>query len=273
VTRKSSGVLEAWDYFRLGTKAFYTASAEGNRDAQGLFRRAIELDPEFAQAYGFLSYAIVLSMMYFETDPTEARLTEATELGRKAVELDERDALCRFMHGRALIAARRYGEALEELETARQMNRNLALVHCGLGDSLTYEGRIREAIPFFETAIELSPHDPMRWAFLSYRALAHILAGEFDEAAKWAHKATRVPNCHYWAFSHRVVALAHEGKVSEVKAAVAELLQRKPDFSRTMAERRLFYIKHAKQRALYIDGLRKAGLPEAAGTRHTKGER
>ena len=101
----------------------------------------------------------------------------------------------------------------------------------------------------------------MRWAFLSYRALAHILAGEFEEAAKWAYKATRVPNCHYWPFAHRVVALAHGRNASELAAAVADLLQRKPDFSQAMAERQLFYIKDSKQIALYIDGLRKAGLP------------
>ena len=267
VMRKSGDILEAWDYFRLGTKAFYAASAEANREAQRLFRQAIALDSELAQAYGFLSYAIVLSMIYFEADPTEARLKEAVALGRKAVELDERDALCRFMYGRSLIATGRYNEAIDELETACDINPNLALVHCGLGDSLTYEGRIGEAIHFFETAIALSPHDPMRWAFLSYRALAHILAGEFDVAAQWAYKATRLPNCHYWPFSHRVVALAHDGKVNELEAAVAELLQRKPDFSQAMAERQLFYIKDPRQLALYIDGLRKAGLPRTAGSR------
>jgi TolB-like protein len=267
VTRKSGDVLEAWDYFRIGTKSFYTASPDANGEAQRLFRRAVEVDPELAQAYAFLSYAIVLSMVYFDVDPSEARLAEAVELGRKAVELDDRDALCRFMYGRALIAARRYSEALDELETARDINPNLAVVHCGLGDSLTYAGRIGEAIPFFETAIGLSPHDPMRWAFLSYRALAHILAGDFEEGAKWAYKATRVPNCHYWPFSHRVVALAHEGNTNELKAAVADLLQRKPDFSQSMAKRRLFYIKDPKQLALYIDGLRKAGLPRTAASR------
>ena len=267
VTRKSGDLLEAWDYFRLGTKSFYAASPEANREAQRLFRRAVEVDPELAQGYAFLSYAIVLSMVYFDVEPSESGLAEAVELGRKAVELDDRDALCRFMYGRALIAARRYSEALDELETARDINPNLAVVHCGLADSLTYEGRIGEAIPFFETAISLSPHDPMRWAFLSYRALAHILAGQFEEGAKWAYKATRVPNCHYWPFSHRVVALAHEGNTNEVKAAVTDLLQRKPDFSQSMAERRLFYIKDRKQLALYVDGLRKAGLPRTAESR------
>jgi len=35
------------------------------------------------------------------------------------------------------------------------------------------------------------------------------LAGQFDDAHEWAHKATRVPNCHYWPFAHRVSALGH----------------------------------------------------------------
>ena len=104
----------------------------------------------------------------------------------------------------------------------------------------------------------------MQWAFLSYRALAHILGGEFEEGAKWAYKATRVPNCHYWPFSHYVVALAHAGNTNMLETAVANLLQRKPDFSRSLAERRLFYIKDPKQLALYIEGLRKAGLPRTA---------
>ena len=261
VARKPGQALKAWDYFRLGTKSFYSASPEANAEAQRLLRKAIEVDPELAQAHAFLSYAIVLSMVYFEVEPNEARLAEAMQSGRKAVELDERDALCRFMYGRALIAAGRYGEALDELETAREANPNLAVVHCGLGDSLAFAGRISEAIPYFETAIEMSPHDPMRWAFLSYRALAHLLTGEFAQAAQWAYKATRVPNCHYWAFAHRVAALGHLQQKDELCIAVGQLLERKPGFSLALAKRQLFFVKDEAQLGLYLEGLRKSGLP------------
>jgi hypothetical protein len=48
----------------------------------------------------------------------------------------------------------------------------------------------------------------------------------------------------------------------ELKAAVAELLQRKPGFSRGLARRRLFYVKNPVQLDGYVEGLRKAGLPE-----------
>jgi TolB-like protein len=259
--RKAVPALHAWDFFRLGTKHFYKSTDADNLEAQRLLRRAIELDPTLAEAYGFLCYALVLSMIYFDAEPNEEQLDEAIALGRKGVELDERDGLLRFMYGRALLARRAYADALAELETAVELNPSLAVSYCGLGDSLAYEGRISEAIPYFQKAIDLSPHDPLRWAFYSYRALAHIFAQEFESANEWALRATRFPNAHYWAFAHRVSALGHLKRPDERAAAVTDLLQRKPDFSRSFARKRLFYLKDPGQLGLYLEGLRRAGIP------------
>jgi TolB-like protein/DNA-binding winged helix-turn-helix (wHTH) protein/Tfp pilus assembly protein PilF len=261
VERKAVPTLHAWDYFRLGTKHFYRSTAADNLEAQRLFHRAIELDPSLAEAYGFLSYALVLSMVYFEADPSEERLDEAVTVGRKGVELDDQDGLLRFMYGRALLARKAYGDALAELETAVALNPYLAVSYCGLGDTLAYEGRISEAIPYFQKAIDLSPYDPLRWAFCSYRALAHIFAREFELAFDWAQRATRVPNAHYWAFAHCVSALGHLERPEELGVATRELLQRKPDFSCSFARKRLFYVKSPEQLELYVEGLRRAGIP------------
>ncbi len=261
VERKAVPTLHAWDFFRLGTKHFYKSTGADNLEAQRLFHRAIELDPSLAEAYGYLSYALVLSMVYFEADPCDERLDEAVAVGRKGVELDDQDGLLRFMYGRALLARKAYGDALAELETAVELNPYLAVSYCGLGDTLTYEGRISEAIPYFQKAIDLSPYDPLRWAFYSYRALAHIFAREFELACDWAQRATRVPHAHYWPFAHRVSALGHLERPEELRVATRELLQRKPDFSCSFARKRLFYIKSPNQLELYVEGLRKAGMP------------
>jgi tetratricopeptide (TPR) repeat protein len=260
--RKAVPALHAWDFFRLGTKHFYKSTVADNLEAQRLLRRAIELDPNLAEAYGYLCYALVLSMIYFDAEPNEERLNEAVGIGRKAIELDDKDGLLRFMYGRALLARKAYGDALAELETAVELNPSLAVTYCGLGDSLAYEGRIREAIPYFQKAIDLSPHDPLRWAFYSYRALAHIFGREFDLANEWAQRATRVPNAHYWAFAHRVSALGHLGRRDDVAAAIGDLLHRKPDFSATFARKRLFYLKDRDQLELYLEGLRRAGISD-----------
>jgi TolB-like protein len=260
--RKSESALQAWDLYHLGMKHFYKSSAPDNRESQQFFRRAIELDPTLAQAHAWLSYAEVLEMIYFDAEPDEERLDKAIAIARKGVELDHRDAMTHFTCGRALLAKKDYQGALAELESAVELNPNLAAVYCGLGDSLAYEGRFSEAFPHFEKAIELSPHDPQRWAYYSYRSLAHLLAEEFESALEWASKAIRVPNSHYWPFAHRVAALGHLQRVAELPGAVAELLQQKPAFSCSFARERLFYVKNPEHLERYLQGLRRAGIAE-----------
>jgi TolB-like protein len=239
VVRKAAPALHAWDFFRLGTRHFYKSTAPDNLEAQRLFRRAIELDDDLAEAYGYLCYAIVLSMIYFDAEPSDERLEEAIAIGRKGVELDDRDGLIRFMYGRALLAHKAYGHAIAELETAIELNPSLAVSYCGLADSLAYEGRTSEAIPYFQKAIDLSPHDPLRWAFYSYRALAHIFAREFEAAFEWAQKATRVTNAHYWALAHQVSAEGHLDRPNKARSVV-ELLRREAEFTCGFVRRRLF---------------------------------
>ena len=48
----------------------------------------------------------------------------------------------------------------------------------------------------------------------------------------------------------------------ETRAALKELLRRKPEFTVGFARNHLFYIKDSAQIEQYLDGLRKAGVPE-----------
>jgi TolB-like protein/Tfp pilus assembly protein PilF len=261
VLRKPPGTLGAWDHFRLGTHAFHQATPASNQEAAAFFRRALELDPKLAEAHGWLSYALVIGMVYHGDDATPARLDEAVEAARTGAELDDQDGLIRFMHGRALLASGSYDDALAELLAARQLNPSLAVAYCGLGDTLAYMGRFADAFGQFDRAIELSPHDPQRWAFCSYRALAHLLAGEPGLALDWTRQAIRVPRCHFWPLVHQVAALGLLGDREQAAAATAALLQRVPGFSTTAARRRLFYIRDTGYLDRYAAGLQQAGVP------------
>jgi TolB-like protein/Tfp pilus assembly protein PilF len=255
--RKNVG---AWDAYQLGSAEFYKFTQESNLKAQELFRQSIILDPEFAGAHSRLAYAIVLSMVYFDADPNIGPLNEALTLAKRAIELDDQDANSYFTIGRVHLARREYDLAIDALQYALELNPCLAVTYCGLGDSLAYEGRLDEAIEQFETAISLSPHDPFRWAFYSYRSLAHLFRGDFDQAALWARNAVRIPNAQYWARAHLVAALGHLGNQEQAKSAVKDLLNVKPDFSLKFARKHLFYLKRAEQLATYMEGLSKAGV-------------
>jgi TolB-like protein/class 3 adenylate cyclase len=255
--------LGAWDLYQLGLAQFYKFTQESNLKCQDYLREAINLDPEFASAFSRLGYAIVLSMVYFDAMPNKTLMDEALTAAKRAIELDDQDANNYFTIGRVHLARCEYDLAIQALQYALELNPCLAVSYCGLGDSLAYEGRLDEAIEQFELAIKLSPHDPFRWAFYSYRSLAHLFRGEFDQAVFWARNAVRIPNAQYWARAHLVAALGHLGDRVQAASAVADLLQVKPDFSISFAREHLFYLKRADQLETYLTGLSKAGLNEA----------
>jgi len=260
---KSPKNLDAWDSYHLGLSCMYRYTKEGNTEAQRLFRRVIEIDPSFAAAHAGLAYTMFLSAVYFGAMPDAELLDTALREAQEAVALDDKDAMSYFILGRIRLIRREYELSIADLETAIELNPCLATAHCGLGDSLAYSGRLAEAIPRFEEAIRLSPHDPRRWAFLVYGSLALMFLERHEEAAEWANRAVGVPNATFWANAQLVAVLSFSGRIEEARVAVTDLLRREPEFSSArFAEKFLFYVKDPALIERYGDGLRRAGLPE-----------
>jgi TolB-like protein/Tfp pilus assembly protein PilF len=253
--------LHAWDCYHLGIANFYKFTAEGNQEAQRLLQQSRELDPDFAEAHAWWAYATVLGMVYWDTEPEPELMDAALAAAREAVALDGQNALLYMLMGRVQLARREYRSALTENEKAISLNPTLAPAYCGLGDSLAYEGRYDEAIAQFKKAVEMSPNHPQLWAFLSYGALAFLFDRQFENALEWAERARDIPNCQYWATAHSVVALAFLGRAGTARRRVESLLSEEPNFTLAFAEKRLFYLKRPEQKALYLEGLEKAGVP------------
>ncbi|NJN40183.1 MAG: tetratricopeptide repeat protein [Gammaproteobacteria bacterium] len=260
--RKPTRNLGAWDCYHLGMAHVYTFTKEGNTQAQKLFRRAIELDDQFAQAHARLAYCMVLEMVYYEAEPSQTVLDEALRLVQRAVFLDDQEAFCHLAVARVRLARREYALALIACEAALKLNPHSAVAYCVFANGLAYSGRLEDSLGALEEAIRLSPNDPWRPAFFSYGSMAHLLLGHFETAAEWARSAISLPNCQHWAHAHLAAALGQLGKVDEANAALAELLQMKPEFSCSYARQHLFYLESDEQVEQYVDALRHAGLRE-----------
>ena len=254
--------LRAWDGYHLGVMHFFRFTTEGNREAQRLLQQSRELDPNFGEAHAWWAYAVVLGMVYWDTEPTDELLDLALAATQRALELDDQNAVFYALKARVQLARGEYDKAIAENEIAINLNPTFAAAHCGLADSFAYEGRYEEALEGFQRAIDLSPNDPQRWAFLTYGALALIFKGDYAAAIKWADRASLIPNCQYWTTAHRAVALALLERRDDARKSVERLLEEKPGFSRTFARKKLFYLKRPEQLQLYLDGLKKAGVPD-----------
>lgn len=252
--------MNAWECYHRGLAIQYEFDAATNSEAQRHFRQAIALDPNFGLAYARLSYAIVISTIYFEAEDVDGLLSEALSLAQTAARLDPDDAVVRFALGRVRLARGEYEQSISHLKDAIALNPNMAQAHCGLGDSMAYAGSLDEAMDCFEEAVRVSPTDPYRWAFLSYGATALLFRGDYDEADKWAAKAEAMPNAHYWPTAIRVSSLAHAGRMKEAEAALARLMAMRPGITCDFVRSRLFYLRDADQVETYVSGLASAGL-------------
>jgi DNA-binding winged helix-turn-helix (wHTH) protein len=150
-----------------------------------------------------------------------------------------------------------------DFDTAREMvDRAVALNPNSLraweqrGWTYVVAGQPEEAIRSFARTLWLSPFDPSLFSGFTGMGAAFIGLGRFDEAVAAARKAIRQNELYPVTYRCLAIALAHLRREAEAREAAADLLKLEPGFriSEWPAGRRLPQI--------YIDGLRKAGLPE-----------
>ena len=117
-------------------------------------------------------------------------------------------------------------------------------------------GLPEEAIRSFERAIRMSPVDPRLYETLTGIGLVLIELGRFDEAIVAGKKALR-QNLNLTTYRCLASAFAHLGRDAEAHDAASRVLEIDPASTISALIARV-----PKISKLFIEGLRKAGLPE-----------
>jgi tetratricopeptide (TPR) repeat protein len=133
--------------------------------------------------------------------------------------------------GRALWLRGAQNESMTELERSVELSPNFALGHYMLGFVHSQSGDPRAAIGATNYSRELSPFDPLQFAMLASRAMAHVRLGEVAEAADWAVKATARPNAHTHILAIAAECLALSNRLDEARQYVARVRERIPAYS------------------------------------------
>jgi adenylate cyclase len=172
--------------------------------------------------------------------------------------IDGNDHLALSMLGYAAAWSGDFETAREMVDRAIASNPNAAFAWSARGWTYRLAGNPEEAIRSFERAVLLSPFDPLLFVTFTEMGVAFIDLGRFDEAIVAAKKALQAKPTHPAACRCLAAALAHLGRDAETKEAVARLLELSPDFR--ISE----WVDRSGPRThpMYIDGLRKADIPE-----------
>ena len=138
--------------------------------AEREFRRAIELNPNYATAHQWFGNLLV----------SLKRFDEALVELRRAEELDPLSPIIGSNLGDALLYARRYDEAVAHLKRVLSLNPDFAIAHFSLGSSYAAKGMYPEAVAELRKYLELDP-DPTGKGYLG---LYLAKSGQRDEALK-----------------------------------------------------------------------------------------
>jgi TolB-like protein/Tfp pilus assembly protein PilF len=260
--RKPTESLDAYDLFFRGMANLYQWTLEGTNEALRLFHRAVELDPDFASAYGAAAYCYVWRKVNGGTVNYEQEMGEARRLARRAVDLGQDDAVALTFGGYTLAhAAGDVEGAAAFIDRALTLNPNLAAAWHYSGLTKIWLGEPDIAIEHLAIAMRLSPLDPFIHHRQGSTGLAHFCAGRYDEACMWSEKSLQGgPN---YAPGYRIAAASNAlvGRIEKAQKIAARLRQLDPEF-RVSSVKDYLPFRRPEDLARYEDGLRKAGLPE-----------
>jgi adenylate cyclase len=261
--RKPTDNLSAYDLYLRALAEFQKFTQSGRDAAVVLLTRALTIDPDYAPAAALIGWCRLLqtavgsSVSADEIAESVRLATQVNETGK-----DQPDALCLAAYTLAFFTGA-HATAAGMIDHALTLNPNSALAWACRGWVAAMQDQVDPAIESLQRAMRLSPLDPLRWVLFGGMCFANSAARHFEEAIDWADRSIREQPRYASAYRMKAIACVHLGRAEEARECARHVLELQPAFTisgwvRTYAAS----LCTPKSLAMYVDGLRKAGLPE-----------
>src|SRR5215475_13586712 len=222
--------LEAHDLFLRGRELILGRkwTREIFDQLVALMTRAIQLDPNYAEAYAGLGFA--------HNQDFHNRFTgspDALDIAERFAAIGvEKGPMAPFPHWVAAIVAlwkKDFDRVKQESEKALALNPNFALACNTRGNAEAYSGHPLAAIPYFERAMRLDPGFSQQ--YMHFLGSAYLVAGRYEAAAASFRERIRLAPETDLSRGLLISALGHLGQNDEAQRIRAELKQVNPNYS------------------------------------------
>ena len=253
---KSEDLLDTYDYVLRG-QALTGDTAKKNREAEGIFERAIELDPSCARAYSGLAVVHLSQFLNDWADNPYEELQIAATNANKAIDCDDTDDKPHWLLGELKMFCGDPGSAQMHLDKALGLNPNDTDVYAAKGVVLSYMSNGEQAVKNLEKAITLNPYHPI-W-YLWGLGLALYLIGDYEAAVYPLREAIERKPDFFTPYQHLVAVYAGLSKFSDAREAAQQVIKTNPHFRcDTVRERHPFQEMASQEQ--YLEALRDGGL-------------
>jgi adenylate cyclase len=257
--RKRPDSLDAYDLYLRALPFAFAAMPEFADQALGLLQKAVAIEPDYAVAHAYIAWC-------FENRYLRGGLDEETRVAgvhhaRIAIATGGDDAtalaVAAFVIG---ILERDYQTAFNAFDQSMALSPSSALAYGFSSIVRAWHGDSPTSVEQAETAIRLSPFDPLIYLPYVGLAYAHFFAGRFEESASAASRAAQSNPGFSVPFVLQTAALARLGRIDEATASAQRALSLEPTL--TIGSFVGSNFTSPERLGLLAEALRQAGLPE-----------
>jgi TolB-like protein len=260
--RKPPEAVDSLHCYLRGMGNVYQWSKDGIDHALSLFHKAIQIDPEFASAYGMAAYCYVQRQSYGWIVDRMQETAECARLARRAAELakDDAAALSKAAHAIASVT-RDIDSGAVFIDRALKLNPKLPAAWYVSGWIRLLLGDPEIAIEHLTQAIRLGPFDPLIFKMHAALAYAHFFSGRYDDASAMAASALRERPNYLTAVRAAAASHALAGRLDRAQSLMAHM--RKRDSALRISNLKdLIPFCRSEDVSKWVDGLQRAGLPQ-----------
>jgi TolB-like protein/Flp pilus assembly protein TadD len=219
VVRKRTDNLEAYDAVLRGQEYHHRLTKEANAQARQLYEKAIELDPQYAEAYAHLGFTYWLEWgNRWSADPKT--MERALAFAQQALALNDSLPTAHSLLSTVYAQKQQYDQAIAEGERAIALDPSHADSYALQAQVLNIAGRPEEALQSGEQAVRLNPRCPP-W-YLFQVGLAYLMTGRYAEAIATQKEAlSRNPN---FMHAHPLLAASYLQQWTSQQSPAAQTL-------------------------------------------------
>jgi TolB-like protein/class 3 adenylate cyclase len=269
IARKFTDNVAAYDAFLQGRAHYVLRTPEDFARAVHYFEKAIELDPNYGRAYAALALTYwECSLNLWAEKSLGLSLWDARTQAKRYLQtaMNNPTSLVYQVVSKMHTDSREHEEAIDKAQHAIALDPNDANSYLAMAYALIYAGRPKEALDFVEKAMRLDPHYPAYYLFVL--GLAHFGMEQFKEGANSFERGLRRNPENYMPLINLAAAYGHLGRKQEATAAIEEF-NKVARYTLTVENvgtiggaYMISKYKNAVDKDRFLDGLRKAGLPE-----------
>ena len=226
--RKQTTSVEAYDLYLRGRAEYYKYSPENLAQAEKHLQAAIEVDPDLAEAYAYLSRCIVSRWIQFWPGRDET-LDRAIETAERAVILDPESALGFCMLAWVQKFDRQYDQSKANFEKAISLDPNIPEVYATYALANSFWGDPEETLAVLGRALEIDTMGHPNADFLTGQC--YFLMGRLDDAATIFTDVIAGRSGFMPARLHLAATYVEMDRTEDAKDVVNGALERVPNFT------------------------------------------